>query len=77
MSSSSSESESDDEMKSRLLESVTTLEKIKQNTIKEKNIKINLIKVGPYGDIELSKQQINCLVKILNNYTDKTLDFRI
>ena len=77
MSSSSSDTDSsDDEMRKRLLESVTTVEKLQNDSTKEGKIKQELIKVGPYNDIELSKQQIQLLINILNRYTENLMDFR-
>merc|ERR1711970_524335 len=56
------------------MQTVVTVEQIQNEKKKEKNS--HLIKVGPYGDIELSQGQINRLIDILRDYTENTIEFR-
>lgn len=77
-SSSSSDSSDDDEMRQRLMETVVTAKSIQKEVRVEKKRKeeTNLVKVGFFGDIELSKQQIELLAKMLAEFTDKSIEFR-
>ena len=78
MSSSDSSDSSDDEMRKRLMETVVTAKTIAKEVKSEKSReKSSLIKVGPYGDIELSRQQIDLLIKMIAQYTDSTIQFRL
>merc|ERR1711970_705170 len=56
------------------MQTVVTVEQIQNEKKKEKNS--HLIKVGPYGDIELSQGQINRLIDILRDHTENTIEFR-
>ena len=78
-SSSSSDSSDDDEMRQRLMETVVTAKSIQKEVRVEKKRKeeTNLVKVGFFGDIELSKQQIELLAKMLAEFTDKSIEFRL
>merc|ERR1711962_1651146 len=77
MSSSDSSDSSDDEMRKRLMETVVTAKTIAKEVKNEKSReKSSLIKVGPYGDIELSRQQIDLLIKMIEQFTDNTIEFR-
>lgn len=75
-SSSDSSDSSDDEMRKRLMETVVTAKSIQKEVAKKVETKASLIKVGPYGDIELSKQQIELLVKICQDFTERVIEFR-
>ena len=78
MSSSDSSDSSDDEMRKRLMESVVTAKTIAKEVKNEKSReKTSLIKVGPYGDIELSRQQIDFLIKLITQWTESTIQFRL
>ena len=74
--SSSSSSESDDEMRSKILASCVTAQMVKATAKKVDLVKQQMIKVGPYNDIELSKLQLAKLILILDHYTEETFHFR-
>jgi hypothetical protein len=75
-SSGSDSSDSDDEMRSRILASCVTAEMIKETEKKVQKVAKELIKVGPYLDIEISEFQYRTLLKILDDYTEKFFEFR-
>ena len=61
------------------METVVTAKSIQKEVRVEKKRKeeTNLVKVGFFGDIELSKQQIELLAKMLAEFTDKSIEFRL
>ena len=77
-SSSDSSSSDDDEMRKRLMETVVTASAIQKEVRVEKKRKeeTNLVKVGFFKDIELSKRQIELLARMLAEFTDMSLEFR-
>lgn len=74
--SSSDSSESDDEMRSRLLAVCVTTDMIKESNKKMSKIKDDLIKVGPYEDIELSKKQYQMLGKLIMQLSEDSFEFK-
>merc|ERR1711935_540539 len=76
--SSDSSSSDDDEMRKRLMETVVTASAIQKEVRVEKKRKeeTNLVKVGFFKDIELSKRQIELLARMLAEFTDMSLEFR-
>merc|ERR1711892_1560684 len=75
---SDSSSSDDYEMRKRLMETVVTASAIQKEVRVEKKRKeeTNLVKVGFFKDIELSKRQIELLARMLAEFTDMSLEFR-